>query len=689
MRLFPRNRFFVLSIGLASLIEPYASLAQANTITQSAASTRFSYADLQRLRRVDDVELSADGKNIAYTVSGIDPLKDSLTESLWVLHVSHSQAAPVIVPGADAPAWSPDSKELAVVNHGPDGKSTVQLLRSDDLQLVRSFVVTSSPGNLVWAPDGKALAFTLFIPDEVEPSFIQKAVDAAEGELGKPAGAQWAPSVRVTQAAHYRQDGGSWPKPGHTHLFVLSVIDGQIRQIGSEPYDDSDPAWMPDSRTLLFTSDRRPEVEHTSRMPSIFKTDLAGHTVQVGNIQGSCYTPTASPDGKWIAYTEMPFRHVNYTNSDLYIMRADGSERQNIATGMDRSLMGPQWTADGQGVYAEYADHGIFRLGLFGVDGRRKELVAGIAGAFSISRNGDIAYTEQSSTRPDELMIRRAGLTSHRLTSVNDFLNQRELGKLVHVQTRSSADGVTVEGWALLPPNYSEQTRLPTIISMHGGPFGSDGPDWSSRFQLYAAAGYAVVYANYRGSTSYGTSFSEPANHDFPGAAYDDMMSITDEAIRHGFADPDRLFVIGGSAGGQLTAWITGKTNRFRAAVAEKPVINLLSNALTSDQYLASPLFVEGDPWTREKELWAHSPLSLAGTIKTPMLFIVGEEDFRTPLDQALQLYDALQLQTVPTALMHVPGAGHGNLGSRPSQLAAEIAATLAWFHRYDLSPAH
>ena len=221
------------------------------------------------------------------------------------------------------------------------------------------------------------------------------------------------------------------------------------------------------------------------------------------------------------------------------------------------------------------------------------------------------------------------------------------------------------------------------------GPFGSDGPDWSSKFQLYAAAGYAVVYANYRGSTSYGAGFSEPANHNFPGLAYDDMMSITDEAIRRGFADPNRLFITGGSAGGELTAWITGKTNRFRAAVAEKPVINLLSDALTTDQYLASPIFDEGDPWTREKELWAHSPLSLADAMKTPTLLIVGEEDYRTPLDQALQLYDVLQLQGVPTALMRVPGAGHENLSSRPSQFAAEIAATLAWFHQYDLSPTH
>lgn len=684
-----RTFLIVLSLGFSSLTYPCTSRAQTNTAVPIAAAARFSYADLQRLRRVDDVEISSDGEHIAYTVSGIDPQKDRSTESLWVLHVADAKAAPVNVPDAAAPAWSPDSQHLAVVRQGADGTSTLQLLRSDNLQPVNSFAVPSSPDNLVWAPDGKSLAFTLFVPERVAPSFLQKAVDTAEGEMAKPADAQWAPSVQVTQAARYRRDGGSWPKPGHTHLFVLSVSDGQVRQIGSEPFDDGDPSWMPDSRTLLFTSDRHPGVEHTSLTPSIYRTDLAGHIVQIGNAQGSCYTPSASPDGQWITYTEMPFRRVNYTRSDLYVMHADGTDAHQLATGMDRSLEGPQWAADGQGIYAEYADHGILRLGLFGLDGKARQLVAGLAGAFSISRNGAIAYTGKSPARPDGLKLQRVDAAPQSLTSLNDFLNQREIGKLVHLEARSSADGAAVEGWALLPPGASEKAKLPTIISMHGGPFGSDGPDWSSKFQLYAAAGYAVVYANYRGSTSYGTSFSEPANHDFPGLAYDDMMSITEEAIRHGFADPGRLFITGGSAGGQLTAWITGKTNRFRAAVAEKPVINLLSDALTTDQYLASPLFAEGNPWTREKELWAHSPLSLAGNIKTPMLFIVGEEDYRTPLDQTLQLYDALQLRTVPAALMRVPGAGHENLGSRPSQLVAEIAATLAWFHRYDLSPAH
>ena len=223
------------------------------------------------------------------------------------------------------------------------------------------------------------------------------------------------------------------------------------------------------------------------------------------------------------------------------------------------------------------------------------------------------------------------------------------------------------------------------ILAMHGGPFGDDGPEWSTARQLYAASGYAVVYVNYRGSLSYGAAFSEPANRRFPGLAYDDLMSVTDEAVRSGLADPDRLFVMGGSAGGELTAWVVGKTKRFCAAAAWKPVIDDVTESLTTDQYLGTISWSGGKaPWENERELWSNSPLSLAGSMTTPLLFITGEQDYRTPLDQTLALYSALQLQEVPTALMRVPGAGHESLSSRPSQFVAEIAATLAWFKRYD-----
>ena len=680
MHLSTQRREPCIILGLVLL--PLSFVMHAQTV---APAKRFSFADLQHLQSVGDVQMSPDGHAIVYGVYTIDIQHDSNDRTFWIVRLSGARAVPVLLPHISGPTWSPDGRTLAVVNYS-SGRSTVQLLRGDTLEVVRNFAVPSSPGTLVWSPDGKSLAFTLFVPEKDAPSFLQQAVDTAEGDLDKPAGAQWAAPVQITQSAHYREDGGEWLQSGsgHRHLFVLSTVNGVVQQVGSQPFDDSDPAWLPDSKALLFTSDRRPGNEHMYPIPAIYMTDMSGHATKLTHGNDSFSAPKPSPDGKWIAYIRTPSRLASYTRSDLYVMHANGTEAHQLAVDLDRDLSAITWAADARGVYAKFADHGISHVGLFDLEGHSKTLASGIGGKFSISRTGMIAYSGESADGPNELMLQDYGKAPETLTSLNQFLRQRQLGSLLHLAARSGADGATVEGWALLPPGSTGKEKLPMILSLHGGPFGSDGPDWSSENQLFAAAGYVVVYGNYRGSISYGSAFSEPANHDFPGAAYDDAMSLVDQAILQGFVDPDRLFVTGTSAGGELTAWITGKTSRFRAAAAEKPVINQISESLTTDQYLGALLIYGGEPWTREKELWAHSPLSLVGSVTTPTLFIVGEQDFRTPMEETLQMYDALQLRSIPTALLRAPGTGHGSLRTRPSQSTAIIAATLAWFHKYD-----
>lgn len=304
-------------------------------------------------------------------------------------------------------------------------------------------------------------------------------------------------------------------------------------------------------------------------------------------------------------------------------------------------------------------------------------------GAFSVARGGTIAFTSDSPTRPAEVMVSSGG-TARQLTRLNELgLSGKNLGSLREIAV-TAPDGGKVPSWILLPPGYVEGKPVPTILEIHGGPYAAYGPGFSTDYQLYAAAGYAVLYTNPRGSTGYGQAFADGIEKTYPGSNYDDLMAAVDASIAAGYADSNNLFVTGGSGGGILTAWIIGKTNRFRAAASQKPVINWTSMALTADGVpFFGPYWLGGMPWEKPESYWARSPLSLMANVKTPTLVVVGAEDYRTPVSEAEQLYSALKLVKVPTMLVKVPDASHGGIAARPSQSAAKAAAIIAWFDKY------
>jgi dipeptidyl aminopeptidase/acylaminoacyl peptidase len=375
-------------------------------------------------------------------------------------------------------------------------------------------------------------------------------------------------------------------------------------------------------------------------------------------------------------------------------MNADGSNKRALTTALDRSVGSPTWAADSRSIYVQYDDRGATKVARVTLDGSVRTVAEGLTGtefdrpytggSYSVARDGSIAISGGNATRPPDVVLVRGG-TPHRLTSLNDeLLGARRMGEVRHLAVTSSADQRPIDAWLTLPPNYVEGQRYPLILEIHGGPYSAYGPSFSTDDQLYAAAGYVVLSANPRGSTSYGAEFANLIHHAYPGQDYDDLMSAVDAAIAGGFADPDHLFVTGGSGGGVLTAWIVGKTNRFRAAASQKPVIDWASFVLTSDFVPFFSRYWFGDyPWEDPQGYWARSPLSLVGNVQTPTLVVVGTEDHRTPPSEAEQLYTALQLRGVPTTLIRVPGASHGGLAARPSQSGAKASAILAWFQRY------
>jgi len=657
-----------------------------------APQRAFTGRDLFSLETAGDPQISPDGHWIAYVRKAGDIMTDRMRPTIWLVEVATGAQTPLVAGAGNhmSPRWSPDGKRIAYVS-ADGGAAQLHVMWLADRTSARITGLPDSPGAIAWSPDGRSIAYTMRVP-------------GADTHLGhapdKPDGAKWAEPLEVIDRVTYRADGAGYLEPGFDHVFIVSADGGAARQVTFGSWDDGGPlSWSRDGRTILFSANRHDDWELNPVNGEVYAVDVASGavralTTRVGPDAGAQY----SPDGTKIAYLGYDDSKRGYDNAELYVMNADGSGSRSLTAALDRSIDSVRWAGNGT-LYVGYDDQGTSRVGRVSLDGRMTLVAQGVAGdaldrpytggSFSVSNNGTVAYTGGDALNPPDVYL-ADGRDGRRLT----HLNANWLGAKALAQVRKLAvtapDGRSIDAWLVTPAGYREGTRLPLILEIHGGPFAAYGPYFSTDNQLYAAAGYAVLYTNPRGSTSYGEEFANLIDKKYPGDDYGDLMASVDAAIAAGIADPDNLFVTGGSGGGVLTAWIVGKTNRFRAAATQKPVIDWASFVLTSDgANFYSPYWFARKPWEDPDSYWARSPLSLVGNVETPTLVVVGAEDYRTPVSESEQYYTALKLRGIPTALVKVPGASHGGIAARPSQAAAKASAILDWFNRYRTRPAN
>ncbi|HEY0941560.1 MAG TPA: S9 family peptidase [Steroidobacter sp.] len=654
----------------------------------------FQGADLFALQYATDPQIRPDGRAVAYARRSFDIVTDRGRSSIWLIDTETGTQAPLVTGSGShsSPRWSPKGDRLAYVSTAMDGRPQLFVRWMQSGQTAKLADLLDAPGSLTWSPDGKWIAFTMFAPDAKQPL----------GEAPpKPENAQWAPPLEVITDITYRTDGDGYLKPGYTHVYVVAADGGAPRQLTFGAFNESGPlSWSPDGSYIVATGNRDENWRREPVDSELYRISLAdGSITPLTSRQGPDSAGRVSPDGKSIAFLSFEDKLMGYQNVELYVMDADGGNARSLTASLDRSVDDVEWAPDGRSLFIRYDDFAVTKIARVTLNGRIAPVLEGLSsasldrpytgGEFSLANDGTIAFTSGDATRPSDVSIARGGRVK-KLTQLNEgLLASKTLGQVQPLKVKSSFDQRDIDAWLVLPPNMDRSKKYPLILEIHGGPFAAYGPLFSTDYQLYAAAGYVVLYTNPRGSTSYGDEFANLIHHKYPGNDYDDLMSSVDAAIAQGFVDPDNLFVTGGSGGGVLTAWIVGKTHRFKAAASQKPVINWASMVLTTDggQFMTQYWFGKM-PWEDPDAYWSRSPLSLVGSVKTPTLVVVGDQDFRTPLSDSEQYYQALQLAGVPTALVKVPGASHGGFTSRPSQSAAKASAILAWFDRYKGKPA-
>jgi len=677
-------RFIAVALGLALWL-PVAAESQ---------TKRLTVEDIFELELAADPRISPDGEQIIYVRQFADIMTDRRYSNLWIINSDGSDHRPLTTGRftESSPRWSPDGSQIIYISDR-DGSAQIYRRWMDTGQTAKLTNLRNSPGGPNWSPDGKLISFTALVPEA--PAKV------ADMPLPPP-GAKWAEPAKIIDKLVYRFDQIGYLKPGYIHIFVVPAEGGTPRQISSGKFQHGGPivraseaVWTRDGRHLLMATNRHPDYERHPLNNEIYQFSLADGSVKaLTDRVGPDSSPAISPDGRYIAYLGYDDRYQGYQVTRLYVMNRDGSGSRLISGDLDRDVANPQWGPNGEGIFFVSHDQGNTGLHYYSLEGNleklAKDLGSGVSAysggaAFTVAKNGVIAYTHGTPEVPGDIAVIRSGSAQGRvITSVNeDLLVDRALGEVEEIWYSSSVDSRKIHGWIIKPPQFDPSKKYPLILEIHGGPFADYGDRFDIEKQLFAAKDYVVVYTNPRGSTSYGEEFGNLIHHKYPGDDFFDLDSGVDAVVEKGYIDSNKLFVTGGSGGGVLTCWMVGRTERFHAAVTVYPVINWYSFILTSDiGNWTSRYWFPGLPWDHVEHYESRSLLSVVKNVTTPTMVLTGEEDHRTPMSDSEQYYQALKLRGIESVLVRVPGEPHG-IRVRPSHHVAKILNIRGWFDRH------
>jgi acylaminoacyl-peptidase len=657
----------------------------ATSYSLAAGRVPLKPADVFEYETASSPEIAPDGRRIVYVRHFADVMDDKRYSNLWIVNADGTDHRPLTSGkfSDNGPKWSPDGATIAFTSNR-EGSSQIYRLWVGTGQIARLTNTTESPAGLRWSPDGKWISFTMLVPEKPRKLIEMPA---------PPEGAKWADPAKVIDQTVYRFDQMGYLKPGYKHVFVIPGEGGTPRQVSSGDFHHGSPApaseavWTPDGKSLLISLNRNDDRER-----DYFNTEIYEYNVESGavraltNRKGLDDAPAVSPDGKLIAYVGFDDKYLGYQNRRLYVINRDGTNPRTLTSDLDTSVGSLMWAPDSKGIYFVADRQGNTGLYFCPVNGKADRIASNLArgrsgGIASVASNGAIAYLTTRPDLPSDVAVLVRGGKPTVLTSLNeDLLSARKIGAVEEIWYNSSKDGRKIHGWIIKPPDFDPSRKYPLILEIHGGPFANYGDRFEFDKQMMAAAGYVVLYTNPRGSTSYGEEFSNLIHHAYPGDDFFDLNSGVDAMLAKGYVDPKRLYVTGGSGGGVLTCWMIGRTDRFRAAATLYPVINWYSWVLTADigTYISKYWFPVM-PWDDPQHYEKRSLLSVVKNVKTPTMVMTGEADYRTPMSDSEQYYQALRMLGVESVLVRVPDEAHG-VAARPSHQISKVLHILSWF---------
>ncbi|HUF23938.1 MAG TPA: S9 family peptidase [Vicinamibacterales bacterium] len=681
-------------------------LAFVASVPASAQTRTITETDLFRFVWVADPQVSPDGSRVAFVRVSVDEKADAYDTSVWLVPADGSAAPRRLTSGNrdTGPRWSPDGRALAFARGGQ-----IHLLPLDGGEARAITEMPRGAGVVVWSPDGTSIAFTSIAqPADFPP---------ADGKPATPPARQ--SDVRVIREPIYRSNGVAdfgfveQDRPSHIWVTAVPAAGAPIakpKQLTSGEFGAGNLQWSTDGARILFVSDRRPRDTHAGSDTDLYAvTKDGGDPVRIASIDGTVGPYTQSADGRRIAFAgtkELPAPR-SYDQPDLWVVDLAGGEPpRNLTAAYDFDITGglagdqraprgggsaaPIWTPDGRSILVRVGERGDANLKR--IDARTGAVTPLTSGHQEVmwytadASGATIAGVISTQTVIGDLhAIDAATGASKKLTGFNDVLFEELTLSEPEEVWYDSFDGQKIQGWILKPPSVEASKRYPLILQIHGGPHAAYGNTFTHEFQWMAAKGYVVFFTNPRGSSNYGQDFGNVIQYRYPGDDAKDILTGVDWLLKKGYVDEARMGVTGGSGGGLLTNWIVTQTPRFKAAVSQRDISDWASFWYTADFSLFTPFWFRKAPFEDPQEFAARSPLTYAARITTPMMFILGDEDWRTPPSAGGEpLFRALKYQRREAVMVRFPDENHDlSRSGKPWHRVERLQHIVGWMDKY------
>jgi dipeptidyl aminopeptidase/acylaminoacyl peptidase len=666
-----------------------------------------SETDLLSFTWVADAQISPDGSTIAFVKVVVNERENRYETAIYAVPAAGGPTPRRLTSGTrdTTPRWSPDGKTLAFVRvvEKKDGPSLPQLhlLPLSGGEARRITDLPRGATGPVWSPDGRTLAF----------SSTTTQADLAPPSAGRRT------DVRVIERPVYRENGNPdyVDTDRRSHIWTVRVDDvghAAASRVTDGAFDEANIGWSRDGARIFFVSDRRADPYFYADDTDLYSVPAGGGEMsRVASIDGVIGRYAVSNDGRRIAFVGIPQGHPirSYDVPDLFVTDADGrgaprnlTERYDydIGGGIGGDQAAPRaggsktiaWAADDRTLLLAASQHGSANIKRLNVDTGTLESITDSPQdvmSFTASRDastvaaiistpvvlGDVNVVNTNSGRTAPTAV------THYNDALFEHLNLSQPEEIWY----SSFDGKRIQGWILKPPGFDARRRYPMILEIHGGPHSAYGHTFTHEFAWMAAKGYVVLYTNPRGSSSYGQDFGNVIQYRYPGDDYRDLMAGVDEVIKRGYVDAGRLGVTGGSGGGLLTNWTITQTQRFKAAVSQRDIADWAGFWYSADFSQFTPSWFRKAPWEDPKDFAARSPITHVANVTTPLMLILGDEDYRTPPGNGgEQMFRALQYRRVPSVMVRFPRENHElSRSGEPWHRIERLRHILGWMDRW------